>query len=59
MSRDEKDDEIVYWPKMAPNSPKLKVTFNDVPSMLSSDKLAHETDDDDIDVGKRYAIEEN
>lgn len=27
-------DETIYWPKLTPNSPKLKVTFNDVPSTL-------------------------
>lgn len=27
-------EETIYWPKLTPNSPKLKVTFNDVPSTL-------------------------
>jgi hypothetical protein len=31
-SEDSHDGETIYWPKIAPNSPKLKVTFNDVPS---------------------------
>ncbi|XP_063704575.1 protein tincar [Culicoides brevitarsis] len=25
-------DEVIYWPKIGPSSPKLKVTFNEVPS---------------------------
>lgn len=37
-------DETIYWPKLAPNSPKLKVTFNDVPSTLSDNNLADEQD---------------
>lgn len=27
------DVEQIYWPKPTPSSPKLKVTFNEVPSM--------------------------
>lgn len=27
-------EETIYWPKLTPSSPKLKVTFNDVPSTL-------------------------
>lgn len=41
---DSSGDETVYWPKLAPNSPKLKVTFNDVPSTLSDNNLADEQD---------------
>lgn len=26
------EEETIYWPKIAPNSPKLKVTFNEVTS---------------------------
>lgn len=37
-------EETIYWPKLAPNSPKLKVTFNDVPSTLSDNNLADEHD---------------
>lgn len=37
-------EETIYWPKLAPNSPKLKVTFNDVPSTLSDNSLADEQD---------------
>lgn len=37
-------EETIYWPKLAPNSPKLKVTFNDVPSTLSDNNLADEQD---------------
>uniref|UniRef100_A0AAG5CZ11 Protein tincar n=1 Tax=Anopheles atroparvus TaxID=41427 RepID=A0AAG5CZ11_ANOAO len=29
------EEETIYWPKIAPNSPKLKVTFNEVPSTSS------------------------
>lgn len=25
-------EETIYWPKLNPSSPKLKVTFNEVPS---------------------------
>lgn len=25
-------EEQIYWPKLTPSSPKLKVTFNEVPS---------------------------
>lgn len=38
------DEGTIYWPKLAPNSPKLKVTFNDVPSTLSDNNLAEEQD---------------
>ncbi|KAL9698261.1 hypothetical protein quinque_001702 [Culex quinquefasciatus] len=31
------EEETVYWPKLAPNSPKLKVTFNEVTSTSASD----------------------
>lgn len=37
-------EEQIYWPKLQPNSPKLKVTFNDVPSTLSDNNLADEQD---------------
>lgn len=37
-------EETIYWPKLAPNSPKLKVTFNDVPSTLSDNNLEDEHD---------------
>lgn len=33
-------EETIYWPKLTPSSPKLKVTFNDVPSTLSDHNLA-------------------
>lgn len=26
-------EEQIYWPKLQPNSPKMKVTFNEVTSM--------------------------
>uniref|UniRef100_A0A182PSK8 Protein tincar n=1 Tax=Anopheles epiroticus TaxID=199890 RepID=A0A182PSK8_9DIPT len=29
------EEETIYWPKIAPNSPKLKVTFNEVTSTSS------------------------
>lgn len=32
-SSNESGEETIYWPKIGPNSPKLKVTFNEVPSM--------------------------
>lgn len=41
-------EETIYWPKLTPSSPKLKVTFNDVPSTLSDNNLAEHD-------GKRYA----
>ena len=41
---DSSGDETVYWPKLPPSSPKLKVTFNDVPSTLSDNNLADEQD---------------
>ncbi|XP_058447592.1 protein tincar [Malaya genurostris] len=41
------EEETIYWPKIAPNSPKLKVTFNEVTS-TSSDHTHGEHD------GKRY-----
>lgn len=41
---DSSGDETVYWPKLQPSSPKLKVTFNDVPSTLSDNNLADEQD---------------
>lgn len=41
-------EETIYWPKLTPSSPKLKVTFNDVPSTLSDNNLAEQD-------GKRYA----
>lgn len=37
-------DETIYWPKLTPSSPKLKVTFNDVPSTLSDNNLAEHVD---------------
>lgn len=37
------EEETIYWPKIAPNSPKLKVTFNEVPS-TSSDHAHGEHD---------------
>lgn len=40
--------ETIYWPKLTPSSPKLKVTFNDVPSTCSDNNLAEQD-------GKRYA----
>ncbi|XP_053680361.1 protein tincar [Anopheles nili] len=33
------EEETIYWPKIAPNSPKLKVTFNEVTS--TSTEHAH------------------
>lgn len=41
------EEETIYWPKIAPNSPKLKVTFNEVTS-TSSDHAHGEHD------GKRH-----
>lgn len=36
----EQNDNSMYWPKLQqPNSPKLKVTFNEVPSTSSSHNL--------------------
>lgn len=29
------DENNIYWPKLTPNSPKLKVTFNEIPSTSS------------------------
>lgn len=40
-------DETIYWPKLTPSSPKLKVTFNEVPS--TSAHLDHSAEHD----GKR------
>ncbi|XP_055549066.1 protein tincar [Wyeomyia smithii] len=37
------EEETIYWPKIAPNSPKLKVTFNEVTS-TSSDHAHSEHD---------------
>ncbi|XP_055640852.1 protein tincar [Toxorhynchites rutilus septentrionalis] len=37
------EEETIYWPKIAPNSPKLKVTFNEVTS-TSSDHTQAEHD---------------
>lgn len=37
-------EETIYWPKLPPSSPKLKVTFNDVPSTLSDNNLAEHDD---------------
>uniref|UniRef100_A0A182NRV6 Protein tincar n=1 Tax=Anopheles dirus TaxID=7168 RepID=A0A182NRV6_9DIPT len=33
------EEETIYWPKIAPNSPKLKVTFNEVTSTSSEHAL--------------------
>lgn len=41
---DSSGEETIYWPKLPPSSPKLKVTFNDVPSTLSDNNLADEQD---------------
>ncbi|XP_065077585.1 protein tincar [Ochlerotatus camptorhynchus] len=41
------EEETIYWPKIAPNSPKLKVTFNEVTS--TSSEHAHGEHD-----GKRH-----
>uniref|UniRef100_A0A1A9VR80 Protein tincar n=1 Tax=Glossina austeni TaxID=7395 RepID=A0A1A9VR80_GLOAU len=38
----------IYWPKLTPSSPKLKVTFNEVPSTSDDDQLLigdHEQND--------------
>lgn len=43
-SNDSSGEETIYWPKLLPNSTKLKVTFNDVPSTLSDNSLADEQD---------------
>lgn len=32
-------EEQIYWPKLQPSSPKLKVTFNEVPSMSPTDPI--------------------
>ncbi|XP_055607087.1 protein tincar [Uranotaenia lowii] len=42
------EEETVYWPKIAPNSPKLKVTFNEVTSTSSDQAHGHDHD------GKRH-----
>lgn len=36
--------EDIYWPKLTPSSPKLKVTFNEIPSTSSDhhDSAEHE-----------------
>lgn len=44
--------EDIYWPKLAPNSPKLKVTFNEVTSTCDDDQHHHRTIDQQND-GKR------
>lgn len=42
---DSSGEETIYWPKLAPSSPKLKVTFNDtLTSTLSDNNLTDESD---------------
>lgn len=33
-------EDTIYWPKLTPSSPKLKVTFNEIPSTSSDHDLA-------------------
>lgn len=35
---EESGGETIYWPKTNPNSPKLKVTFNEVPNRISPER---------------------
>lgn len=44
MHQNEMGEDTIYWPKLAPSSPKLKVTFNEIPSTLSSDDNLAEHD---------------
>ncbi len=44
LSQMEGGEDTIYWPKLAPSSPKLKVTFNEIPSTLSSDDNLAEHD---------------
>lgn len=44
MNQNENGEDTIYWPKLAPSSPKLKVTFNEIPSTLSSDDNLAEHD---------------
>lgn len=37
-------EDTIYWPKLTPSSPKLKVTFNEIPSTSSDHNLASEHD---------------
>lgn len=37
-------EETIYWPKLTPSSPKLKVTFNEVPSTSPPQNLGGEHD---------------
>lgn len=32
-------EDTIYWPKLTPSSPKLKVTFNEIPSTSSHHDL--------------------
>lgn len=40
LNQNESGEDTIYWPKLAPSSPKLKVTFNEIPSTSSDDNLA-------------------
>lgn len=44
LNQNESNEDTIYWPKLAPSSPKLKVTFNEIPSTLSSDENLAEHD---------------
>lgn len=37
-------EDTIYWPKLTPSSPKLKVTFNEIPSTSSDHDLQAEHD---------------
>lgn len=37
-------EDTIYWPKLTPSSPKLKVTFNEIPSTSSDHDLMAEHD---------------
>lgn len=37
-------EDTIYWPKLTPSSPKLKVTFNEIPSTSSDHDLLAEHD---------------
>lgn len=44
LNQNECGEDTIYWPKLAPSSPKLKVTFNEIPSTLASDDNLAEHD---------------
>lgn len=42
LNPNESGEDTIYWPKLAPNSPKLKVTFNEIPSTLDDNLAEHD-----------------